>query len=62
MNPEDAKEMGFADGQTVRLCEIRQCALKKGVETCGDCEELEKCRTVGAILADNPEALKKLKG
>lgn len=44
------------------LCEIRQCALKKGVETCGDCEELEKCRTVGAILADNPEALKNLKG
>ena len=43
------------------LCEIRQCALKKGVETCGDCEELEKCRTVGAILAGNPEALKNLK-
>ena len=43
------------------LCEIRQCALKKGVETCSDCEELEKCRTVGAILADNPEALNNLK-
>lgn len=44
------------------LCEIRQCALKKGVETCGDCEELEKCPTVGMILADNPGALKNLKG
>ena len=43
------------------LCEIRQCALKKGAQTCGDCEELEKCRTVGAILADNPEALNNLK-
>ena len=43
------------------LCEIRQCALQKGVETCADCSELEKCQTVGTILADNPEALKNLK-
>ena len=44
------------------LCEIRQCALKKGAQTCGDREGLEKCQTVGTILADNPEALKNLKG
>ena len=44
------------------LCQIRRCALKKGVETCGDCEELEKCPTVGMIHADNPGALKNLKG
>ena len=44
------------------LCEIRQCALKKGFETCGDCDGLEKCRTVGAILSENPEALKNLMG
>ena len=45
-----------------RLCEIRQCALKKGVETCGNCGELEKCQIVGMILAGNPEARKNLKG
>ena len=45
-----------------RLCQIRQCALKKGMETCGDCEELEKCPTVGAILSHNPEAMANLKG
>ena len=44
------------------LCEIRQCALKKGVETCGNFGELEKCQIVGMILAGNPEARKNLKG
>ena len=44
------------------LCDIRQCALKKGVETCGNCGELEKCQIVGMILAGNPEARKNLKG
>ena len=43
------------------LCGIRQCALKKGVATCGDCSELESCPTVGAILENNPTALKNLK-
>lgn len=45
-----------------QLCTIRQCGLKKGVATCGDCQALETCRTVGAILSNNPEALKNLKG
>ena len=36
------------------LCGIRQCALQKGVTTCGDCPELESCQTVGAILSNNP--------
>ena len=43
------------------LCGIRQCALKKGVETCGDCQDLETCQTVGAILSHNPEARKNLR-
>lgn len=44
------------------LCEIRQCALNRGVETCGSCGELEQCRTVGTILANSPEAAENLKG
>ena len=43
------------------MCEIRKCALKKGVGTCGDCPELEGCPIVGAILENNPSALKNLK-
>lgn len=43
------------------MCGIRQCALKKGVATCGDCLDLESCPTVGAILENNPATLKNLK-
>lgn len=43
------------------MCGIRQCALRKGVTTCGDCSELERCSNVGAILENNPSALKNLK-
>ncbi len=43
------------------MCGIRQCAMKKGVNTCGDCSDLEKCSIVGAILENNPSALINLK-
>ena len=43
------------------LCEIRKCALEKGVSTCGDCSEVETCSTVGAIISNNPAALENLK-
>ena len=32
------------------ICPIRQCALGKGVETCGDCAEMETCEKVGMIF------------
>ena len=43
------------------LCAVRQCALGKGVLTCGDCPDMENCQHVGKIFANNPEALKNLK-
>lgn len=43
-----------------KLCDIRQCALKKGVNTCGDCVELPTCPAVGKIIKNNPTALKNL--
>ena len=43
------------------LCGIRKCALKRGIATCGDCSDLDKCETVGTIIRNNPEALKNLK-
>ncbi len=46
----------YCDG----MCEIRKCAVKKGVETCGDCPELERCGTVGAVLENSTEARKNL--
>lgn len=38
------------------LCEIRQCALKKDVDTCGDCSEIRTCKIVGEILKSSKEA------
>ncbi len=44
------------------LCSIRQCALKKGVMTCGECPDIETCQDVGAVISNDPDALKNLKG
>ena len=43
------------------LCPIRHCALKRGVETCGDCGEMKCCEKLGAITGNNADALKNLK-
>jgi len=43
------------------MCEIRKCVLKKGFDTCGGCSELERCKTVGAILENSPDALNHLR-
>ena len=44
------------------MCGIRQCALKKGVETCGECLDMKNCQMIGAIIENNSEALKNLEG
>ncbi len=44
------------------LCCIRQCALKIGVPTCGGCPDIETCQDVGAVISNDPDALKNLKG
>lgn len=54
----DGKKTVFCDS----LCGIRQCALKKGVTTCGDCPDLEKCQNIKMVISDNPEALENLRG
>ena len=43
------------------LCPIRQCALKRSAETCGDCGEMESCEKLGMITANNTDALRNLK-
>jgi hypothetical protein len=44
------------------LCPIRQCALSKDIETCGDCSEMDTCDKIQMITGNNEEALKRLKG
>ena len=43
------------------LCQIRQCAMKKGFETCGDCQEMNNCKKLAMVVGNNDEALKNLK-
>ena len=43
------------------LCPIRQCALKKQVDTCGDCGKLDTCEKVAMVISNNDQALQNLK-
>ena len=43
------------------LCQIRQCALKKEFETCGNCAAMNSCEKLAQIAGNNAEALKNLK-
>ena len=45
-----------------RMCPIRQCALLKGADTCGSCDEMDTCEKLAAIVRNSPDALKNLKG
>ncbi len=62
INCEGCRANGAKTVFCEHICEIRKCALKKGVPTCGDCSELETCQTVGAIISNNLAALENLKG
>ena len=44
------------------LCAIRNCAMSKGNETCGDCAELTVCQALAAVAANHPEAMQTLRG
>lgn len=44
------------------LCKIRQCALEKDFETCGDCPDMEGCQTAAMIHDTNAAARETLKG
>ena len=43
------------------LCPIRQCAMGRGMETCGSCGEMESCGKLGVIAENNAEALQNLR-
>lgn len=53
----DGVKTPYCDG----LCPIRQCALGKSVETCGECSAMDGCGTVGMVISNNAAALKNLK-
>lgn len=60
INCEGCRVDGIKTPYCDSLCPIRQCALGKGCETCGNCSEMKCCQTVGMIISDNAEALNNL--
>jgi len=42
------------------LCPIRQCAMKKEIETCGSCPEMKSCKKLAAITNGSADALSRL--
>ena len=44
------------------LCPIRQCCLKKGMEHCGMCAEMDACATLAPVIGYSEEAKNHLKG
>ncbi|MDO4530263.1 MAG: DUF3795 domain-containing protein [Lachnospiraceae bacterium] len=61
INCEGCRTDGLKTVYCDSLCEIRKCAVKKGMETCGSCPELDTCRTVSMVIGNNQEALRNLK-
>lgn len=60
INCEGCRMDGVKTPYCDSLCQIRQCALDKEYETCGDCPEMRACEKVGAIIRNNEEALRNL--
>lgn len=56
INCEGCRVDGIKTVYCDSLCAIRQCALKKGVATCGDCHGADKCEIVEMVIGNNAEA------
>lgn len=52
----DGAKFPFCD----HMCPIRKCAIAKGYETCGDCDNLQSCETIKMIIDANQDALERL--
>ena len=60
INCEDCRIGGKKTVFCDKLCQIRQCAMNKKYETCGDCAEMKTCKKVAMIISNNVEALNNL--
>ena len=49
-------------GYCESLCPICPCAMKKHIQTCGSCAEMGTCEKLAAIIGNNPDAIRNLKG
>ena len=62
INCEDCRTGGRKFPFCDKLCPIRICGKEKGVETCGDCENLKTCQKLKMVIDNNSQALENLSG
>lgn len=43
------------------MCPIRECAVRMKLNTCADCDKMDKCETLRMITSNNTQALENLK-
>ncbi|MBR6286556.1 MAG: DUF3795 domain-containing protein [Bacteroidaceae bacterium] len=61
INCDGCKANGRKTVYCATLCEIRKCARRKGVATCGNCSKMAGCSTLDTIVGNCPEAMDNLK-
>jgi hypothetical protein len=60
INCTGCREAGVKVGHC-ELCEIRNCAISKGFQTCADCNKMESCAILRNLHQYVPNALENLK-
>ncbi|MBP5357496.1 MAG: DUF3795 domain-containing protein [Clostridia bacterium] len=61
INCEGCRANGVKTVYCENLCEIRQCALSKGIQTCKECSNIKICQKLAPIISTSKEARKNLK-
>ncbi|MBO7393559.1 MAG: DUF3795 domain-containing protein [Abditibacteriota bacterium] len=61
INCQGCKTRGIKTLFCDKMCEIRKCAMKKKLDSCGECESFESCEALKPVLDNNPDALENLK-
>ncbi len=59
INCEGCRTDGAKTPYCESMCEIRQCALKKKLDTCGGCCDFESCKMVASVLDNSADANEK---
>ena len=44
-----------------KLCPVHNCVREKKLDTCADCEKMDKCSTLEDIIVNSPSVLNNLK-
>ncbi|MBR6204896.1 MAG: DUF3795 domain-containing protein [Candidatus Methanomethylophilaceae archaeon] len=61
INCEGCRMDGAKTPYCESLCQIRQCAMGKGLETCGGCQGMGSCEKMRMVVEAAPEALENLR-